>query len=117
MNGASAGYIYIYIYIKITANGVKLSLDRKTQRNSDRTHNKKGKGSQRLKESFECLLTKPGENKSWPTSPPSGPRRHYHLCRYYVSDVSEGVRASLDCRHRRCAQDAHQHDKKPSLFS
>lgn len=33
-------------------------------------------------------------------------------------DVSEGARASLDCRHRRvCNQDAHQHEKKPSHFS
>ena len=33
-------------------------------------------------------------------------------------DVSEGVRASLDCRHRRVHwQDAHQYEKKPSHFS
>ena len=33
-------------------------------------------------------------------------------------DVSEGVRASLDCRHRRVHwQDAHQYEKEPSNFS
>uniref|UniRef100_A0AAQ5X308 Inositol polyphosphate-4-phosphatase type I A n=1 Tax=Amphiprion ocellaris TaxID=80972 RepID=A0AAQ5X308_AMPOC len=31
-------------------------------------------------------------------------------------DVSEGVRASLDCRHRRWKQDAHHYEQKPSLL-